>query len=420
MTEGRRGCLGVVVGGGPAPGINGVISAATIEAVNEGMKVIGIYDGFRWLVKGDTSQVVELSIKDVSRIHWTGGSILRTSRENPTKSPDKLRRVIESLRRLNIEYLLTIGGDDTCYTAVRIVEAAEGAIRVAHVPKTIDNDLPLPDNGVTFGFESARHVGVNLIESLMEDAKTTSRWYFIVTMGRRSGFLALGIGKAAGATLTLIAEEFKEEKISLRHLCDIVEGAIIKRKFLGHEHGVLIMSEGIGERLDPQELDGIESVERDEFDHPRLSELDLGKIVKEEIKRRFAARGQKITIVEKDIGYELRSCPPIPFDLEYTRDLGHGAVRFLLSGGSGALITLRNGHLEPIPFDKIMDRQTGKVKIRMVDTSADSYQVALKYMIRLEREDLEDPATLEGLARTAGISVEEFKARFGYLVEDRP
>jgi 6-phosphofructokinase 1 len=414
MSE-EKGRLGIVVGGGPAPGINGVISAAAIEAINEGVKVIGIYDGFRWLVQGDISRIIELGIKDVSRIHWTGGSILRTSRENPTKNPEKLRRVIESLEQLKIKYLLTIGGDDTSYTAVRIEEVAKGAVQVAHVPKTIDNDLPLPDNDVTFGFQSARHVGVNLIESLMEDAKTTSRWYFIVTMGRRSGFLALGIGKAAGATLTLIAEEFKEEKISLSHLCDIIEGAIIKRKFLGHEHGVLIMSEGIGERLDQKELDGIESVERDEFDHPRLSEIDLGKIVKEEIKRRFANRGQKITIVEKDIGYELRSCPPIPFDLEYTRDLGHGAVRFLLSGGSGALITLRGGHLEPVPFDKIIDRQTGKVKVRMVDTTADSYQIALKYMIRLEKEDFENSETLQGLAKTAGLSVKEFRQRFEYL-----
>jgi len=415
MVE-KNGRLGIVVGGGPAPGINGVISAATIEALNEGIKVIGIYDGFHWLAQGDISHITDLTIKDVSRIHTTGGSILRTSRENPAKNPEKLSRALDALQRLNIRYLLIIGGDDTCFTAARIAETAQGVISVAHVPKTIDNDLPLPDNDVTFGFQSARHVGVTLVQSLMEDAKTTGRWYFIVTMGRQSGFLALGIGKAAGATLTIIAEEFKEEHISLRHLCDIIETAIIKRKLMGHDHGVLIISEGIGERLAPEELDGLESMERDEFDHPRLSELDLGKVVKEEIKKRWAKRSHKVTIVEKDIGYELRSCPPIPFDCEYTRDLGYGAARFLLKGGTGALITLRGGNLEPIPFNKIIDSQTGKIRVRMVNTNTESYQVALKYMIRLEREDLEDPETLRGLAEIAEISPEEFHQKFSYLV----
>jgi 6-phosphofructokinase 1 len=235
-------------------------------------------------------------------------------------------------------------------------------------------------------------------------------------MGRRSAFLALSIGKAAGVTLTLIAEEFKEEQISLRHLCDIIEAAIIKRKFMDHDHGVLIMSEGIGERLAPEELEGLDTVERDEFDHPRLSEIDLGKVIKGEIRKRLAMRGQKTTITEKDIGYELRSCPPIPFDCEYTRDLGYGAVRFLLRDGTGALITLRGGNLNPIPFSKIMDPQSGKIRVRMVDTTTESYQVALKYMIRLEKEDLEAPETLRGLAKIAGLSAKEFHQRFSYLV----
>jgi 6-phosphofructokinase 1 len=258
--------------------------------------------------------------------------------------------------------------------------------------------------------------GSNLVQSLMEDAKTTGRWYFIVTMGRRSGFLALGIGKAAGATLTLIAEEFKESEISLRNLCDIIETSMIKRKFMGRNDGVLIMSEGIGEKLILEDLDGLESVERDEFGHPRLSEISLGKIVKKEIKKRWAKRGQDFTIVEKYIGYELRSCPPIPFDCEYTRDLGYGAVRFLLSGGSSSLITLWGGSLKPIPFNEIIDPQTGKIKVRMVDTTTESYQVALNYMIRLEKEDLQNPKTLRGLSKLAGLSTKEFEQRYSYLI----
>src|SRR5262245_43874222 len=207
--------LALLVGGGPAPGINGVISAATIEARNRGARVIGVLDGFEWLSRGDTAHVQPLEIRDVSRIHFRGGSILRTSRANPTKDPKKLAAVVESLRKLGVAKLITIGGNDTAFSASRVAAQAQGEIAVVHVPKTIDNDLPLPGGIVTFGFETARHVGVTLVETIMEDARATSRWYLLVAMGRKAGHLALGIGKAAGATLTLIPEEFAGEKLRL-------------------------------------------------------------------------------------------------------------------------------------------------------------------------------------------------------------
>ncbi|HEV2879446.1 MAG TPA: 6-phosphofructokinase, partial [Candidatus Eremiobacteraceae bacterium] len=206
MSE--RPTLGILVGGGPAPGINGVIASATIEAINEGCRVVGIYDGFKWLAKGDATLTQELRIEDVSRIHWLGGSILRTSRTNPAKEKTTLDNAVRALRTLGITHLLCIGGDDTTFGAAKIAEAAGGTLHVATVPKTIDNDLPLPDNMPTFGFETARAVGSNIVESLMEDARTTQRWYLAVTMGRKSGALALGIAKASGATLAVIPEEF--------------------------------------------------------------------------------------------------------------------------------------------------------------------------------------------------------------------
>ncbi|MEE9215220.1 MAG: 6-phosphofructokinase, partial [Thermodesulfobacteriota bacterium] len=228
-----KGKLGILVGGGPAPGINGVISAATIEAVNQGMEVIGIPDGFRWLSEGDTNHTLNLTIDNTSRIHFAGGSILGISRENPNTSSKKMRNVIKALSDLNIKYLLTIGGDDTMYSASRVEAGAKGKINVVHVPKTIDNDLPLPGYIPTFGFETARHIGSRIVQNLMEDAKTTGRWYFVVTMGRKTGHLALGIGKAAGATISVIPEQFGEEKIRLSRLVKILEGSIIKRLAMG-------------------------------------------------------------------------------------------------------------------------------------------------------------------------------------------
>ena len=205
--------LAILVGGGPAPGINGVIASATIEAVNSGLRVLGLYDGYRHIARGDISHVVELGIDDVSRVHFSGGSMLRTSRTNPGKDDETLERCIRSLLQLGVRYLVAIGGDDTTFGAARIAAKTRGRLGVATVPKTIDNDLPLPDNAPTFGFETARAVGSAIVENLMEDARTAQRWYLAITMGRKSGALALGICKAAGATLAVIPEEFAGDHI---------------------------------------------------------------------------------------------------------------------------------------------------------------------------------------------------------------
>ncbi len=195
--------LAILVGGGPAPGINSVIGAATIRAEVEGIEVIGIKDGFKWIMEGNISEVKELTIHSVSRIHFRGGSHIGISRANPTKDKKHLENAVNSLLRLNVDKLITIGGDDTAYSALKINEMAAGRIKVVHVPKTIDNDLDLPHGIPTFGFQTARHIGVEVVKNLMVDAQTTSRWYFVVSMGRKAGHLALGIGKATGATLDI-------------------------------------------------------------------------------------------------------------------------------------------------------------------------------------------------------------------------
>src|SRR5579884_4121240 len=167
--------LAIVVGGGPAPGINSVIGAATIRACLSDVGVLGIQDGFQWLMAGDSSRVVPLTIADTSRIHFRGGSFLGISRANPTTKPEHMQRVLETLQRLGVGMLITIGGDDTAFTAYKLAQRADGALRVVHVPKTIDNDLDLPHDVWTFGYQTARHVGVDILHNLMVDAKTTGR-----------------------------------------------------------------------------------------------------------------------------------------------------------------------------------------------------------------------------------------------------
>jgi 6-phosphofructokinase 1 len=409
--------LAILVGGGPAPGINSVIGAATIRAIQDGVEVVGVRDGFKWIRRGDVDHVENLTIDEVSRIHFRGGSYIGIARDNPTKQAEHLENAVTSLLRLNVDKLITIGGDDTAYSAMKVEEKAAGRIRVVHVPKTIDNDLALPHGTPTFGFNTARHMGVELVENLMVDARTTSRWYFVVTMGRSAGHLALGIGKAAGATITLIPEEFPEDVIGLKHIVDILAGAIIKRLSYGRTDGVAILAEGLLAQLDPSDLDILESVERDAHGNIRLAEVSFGEIVKYRVQERLAEFKLKATIIAKNIGYELRCSDPIPFDMEYTRDLGYSAAQHLLNGGNAAMVSMQGGHFVPLPFKEILDPETGRAQVRTVDVTGESYHIARSYMLRLSREDFDDPHELAKFAATASTSVEAFREGFAYLLD---
>ena len=241
----QRKKLAILVGGGPAPGINSVIGSATIRAALEGVEVLGIRDGFEWIMKGNIDHVMSLGIDDVSRIHFRGGSYIGIARANPTLDPQHLENTVLSLLRLNVSQLITIGGDDTAFSAMKLEEKSAGRIHVVHVPKTIDNDLELPAHVDTFGFQTARHYGVEIVKNLMVDARTASRWYFCIAMGRKAGHLALGIGKSAGATLTLIGEEFGSGRIQFKAIVDTLVGAIIKRLASGRRDGVAVIAEGL-------------------------------------------------------------------------------------------------------------------------------------------------------------------------------
>jgi 6-phosphofructokinase len=418
MTQRRN--LAILVGGGPAPGINSVIAAATIRARLEDVDVIGLRDGFEWIMHGNIDHITPLDIEDVSRIHFRGGSHIGISRANPTKDPQHLENAVISLLRLNVWQLITIGGDDTAFSAMKLEQRAAGRINVVHVPKTIDNDLDLPPYVDTFGFQTARHHGVDIVKNLMVDAWTTSRWYFVITMGRKAGHLALGMGKAAGATLTLIPEEFEGRRIRLKAIVDTLVGAIIKRLSYGRLDGVAVIAEGLVLDMDPEDLATLEDVERDAHGNVRVAEVNIGEILKVQVQKRLKEFGIKTTIVAKNIGYELRCADPIPFDMEYTRDLGYCAAKYLLAGGNGVMISMQAGTFVPIPFAQLLDPETGRTKIRLVDINSTRYAIARRYMIRLRRDDFEDPHELARFAATCGMTLAEFREEFEYLVGAEP
>ncbi|MGP1367247.1 MAG: diphosphate--fructose-6-phosphate 1-phosphotransferase [Schwartzia sp. (in: firmicutes)] len=415
MSE-KKNTIAIVCGGGPAPGINAVIAAVTVEANRWGWDVLGVYDGFSRLVKREKA-FIRLTYDEVARIHVTGGCILKMARYNPTKKAEDLQAVVETLLEMGVTHLVTIGGDDTAHSAAAVAQYAKehgSSIHVVHVPKTIDNDLPLPEGVPTFGFETARQFGAVEVQNLVEDARTMmNRWYLVIAMGRTAGHLALGIGRSSGAVLTIIPEEFRKPKISLREVVDIIVGAVMKRYRMGRTFGVAVIAEGVLEKIDQADLEKMGTIELDEHGHVRYSELDFGKILRQALAAELAKLGRKPNLIDKEIGYELRCATPIAFDVDYARSLGYEAVRFLHRGKTGALISIQNELAVPLYFEDIRDSDTGATKVRRVDVESAHYRIARGFMIRLEKSDLED----EALAKEYGLTTEELQARYGYLFE---
>ena len=246
----------------------------------------------------------------------------------------------------------------------------------------------------------------------MEDARTTNnRWYFTIAMGRTAGHLALGMGRSAGAALTIIPEEFPQEKIPLQQVVDVITGSIVKRYLMGKNYGVAVIAEGIIEKIAPEDFKKLGTVVTDEHGHIRYSELDFGEILKQAVLAETKKLGIKLSIIDKEIGYELRCTAPIAYDIDYARSLGYSAVQFLMAGDSGALITIQDNKAIPMRFEDIKDPATGKTKVRKVNIESVHYKIARGLMMRLEEGDLDDP----GLANAYRMTQEEFRNRYAYL-----
>jgi 6-phosphofructokinase 1 len=246
-------------------------------------------------------------------------------------------------------------------------------------------------------------------------------------MGRAAGHLALGIGKAAAATVTIIPEEFRSQKVTLNAVCDIILGSIIKRVSHHQKHGVVILAEGLLEAIGADALTAVMGVEavgkygrvtRDPHGHLRLGEIDFGRMITDLLSDKMESLGLKFTCISKDLGYELRSADPIPFDAEYTRDLGYGAFKFLRSPAAaefGAIISYAEGRMVPLRFEDMIDPRTNRLRNRRVDVDGEGYECARRYMIRLEKSDFTDAERLQTLAAVVKMKPEQFRDRFGYL-----
>lgn len=378
MSEGN---FGIIVSGGPAPGINSVIAAVVIQAINEGYRVKGFQAGFKGICTQQQDSVRDLTISQVTPAANIGGSLLGTSRYNPFETEEQEATLRSVLRANAVDKLVVIGGEGSAYLSTQISERMD-FIRVAHIPKTIDNDLILPNEHPSFGFETARYEGTRILKTLIEDAKTTNRWFVVRTMGRKAGFLALGLGIAAGATITVIAEEFGDDAITPDDVARPIFNSMKTRLENGKGYGTAVIAEGLIDKFDPEKIEEMKNSPRDDMGRLRFAEVDLEDLVAASLRRMCREEGIEMRFTAENIGYELRCSQPISFDIEYTRLLGYGAVKYLLQGEGGFMVVRDFDNHDMVKLTKMIDPDTGVLRSRKVDLNSDIYRMGRSYMIR--------------------------------------
>ena len=411
--------LGIICGGGPAPGLNDVISASTIYARRLKWTVLAFHDGFLHLSSGDVSRVrenmIELTEESVSSISRTAGSIIRTDRFDPTRSPRKVANTLKMLSILHVRYIIIIGGNDKITCGHLITQGVDPKdMSVVVVPKTINNDVSIPDGFPTFGFDSARVFGTKLINNLMMDARSAPRWFVVETMGKQTGHLALSLAEASGAHLVIIPEDF-QSKVELEDVVDIAHGAVIKRLALGKNYGVIIISEGLVNQLTSislQSLFELGFVNYSDDGQIIYDDADLSRAICRELKKRFKRKGIAMKFASRKIGYELRSVKPNSYDAVYANELGYGAVEGLRKKHSNCIVVRVNDGLQYRSFRSMMDPKTGRINYKKVDVNSTQYKICKTFTSQINSDDFKDQEKIKKLTEVAKMSINEFSQRF--------
>ena len=392
----------ILAGGGPAPGINTVISTVAKTFLKDGYRDLGLHDGYKNLFKKE-KEVEELDFIWADDIQKQGGSALRMSRYKPKNEEFNTDFFVEN----NIKLLVTIGGDDTASTANRIskyLNENNVPIQNIHVPKTIDNDLPLPDGNPTFGYYSAKDAAVHLVQTVYEDARTSGNWFVLSAMGREAGHLAFGMTSACHCPMVIIPEMFNKTDVTLEAIVNLMVSSIVKRKILGVDYGVIIISEGVFHFMTDEEIEksGV-AFTYDEHGHPELGNVSKAHIFNLLLQQRLKLLGINVKSRPVEIGYGIRCVQPNGYDLTYCSLLGYGVKKLFLQGVTGAVVTTNpKGEIIPLYLKDVED-ENGKIKPRLVNlngpkaelifneglqylTPAD-YEAAKKYLPEPEKYD---------------------------------
>lgn len=379
----------ILAGGGPAPGINTVISSVSKIFLKNGFRVIGLHDGYKNLFT-DNPSTVDINFELADGILGRGGSVLRMSRYKPADPEFKTNFFV----RNNVQLLVTIGGDDTASTANRIanfLKERKFPIQNIHVPKTIDNDLPLPIGMPTFGYQSAKEEGVRIGRTIYEDARSSGNWFVISAMGREAGHLAFGIGASCHYPMIVIPEMFNKTKLTLDKITKLIVSSIVKRKILEIPYGVAIVSEGVFHFMSDEDIEssGIQFT-YDDHGHPELGNVSKAHIYNLLLQIKLKQLGINVKSRPVEMGYELRCLVPSAYDLQYCTFLGLGVKILFDQGLTGCVVTADTaGNVQPLFLKDVADKN-GKVKTRLVDMDANDAKMVFKDGLQyLTKNDIE-------------------------------
>ncbi|RJS86277.1 6-phosphofructokinase [Candidatus Bathyarchaeota archaeon] len=326
--------IGVLTGGGDAPGLNSAIRAVVKKSEKYGYEVIGIRHGWAGLLNLDTVKLEYENIKDI--IH-RGGTILKTSRTNPKKVPNGINIACQNFKKLGLDALIAIGGDDTLSVAAALSEAG---LNVIGIPKTIDHDVP--ETEFTIGFDTAVNMAMRLIENLKDTAESHDRVFVVEIMGRHAGWIALYSGLAAGADLILIPEE----PFSIKEVTEFVKKKISKE---GGQSVLIVVAEGA--LIKDYEGPITKSTKVDQFGHVYLG--GIGEFLAKEISKATGAETRACVPA-----HTIRGGPPTALDRLISTRLGLAAVDLVKEGKFGYMVALKAGEIVPVPLSKV----TGKTK----------------------------------------------------------
>ena len=396
----------ILCGGGPAPGMNTVVFSVAKSFLDNGYRVLGLHGGYSGLFNKNP-KFEEIDFRKADSYFNRGGSYFQMSRFKPKDSDFEDNFNLKLFEDNNIKLLVTVGGDDTASTANRIakfMEAKKYPIKNIHVPKTIDNDLPLPGNAPTFGFNTAKHAGAHLARIMYEDARTSGNWLIISAMGRSAGHLALGIGEATHCPMTIIPEMFNKTKITLDKIVKLAVSSIIKRTIIGINYGTVIVAEGVFHDLEDQEIKnaGV-SMTYDEHGHPELGKISKAVLFADILEKKFKELNIKVKMRPVEIGYDVRCQDPIAYDLSYCTELAMGVYNLYAAGESGCMVYVDpQGNSNPL-YLKDIQTPDGKIPPRRVDITngichnyygyicnyitPDNYEAAKKYLPNPEESD---------------------------------
>ncbi len=372
-----KGSIIILCGGGPAPGMNTVVCSVAKTFLANGYRVIGLHGGYSGLFSKNP-RTEDIDFFKADAYFNRGGSYLQMSRFKPTAEDFEKNFNLDLFKENDIKLLVTVGGDDTASTANRIakfLEAKKYPIANIHVPKTIDNDLPLPNNTPTFGFNSAKDEGAHIARTAYEDARTSGNWLLISAMGRSAGHLALGIGEATHCPMTIIPEMFNKTEIGIDKIIKLTLGSIIKRKILGIDYGTVVVAEGVFHDLDPEEIKATgANLTYDEHGHPELGKISKAVMFNDILEKEFKKAGMKIKTRPIEIGYDVRCQDPIAFDLTYCTELAMGVYELFEKGETGCMVFVdHNGDAKPLYLHDLQNEE-GKIPPRRVNIEGGTAQ----------------------------------------------